>query len=257
MWKTLRVAVLLLVLLIVASQAWIDRVRTTSWRQTVSVGAFPVNADGSDVAGRYIARLRLTDLVEVQTFIEQQARRYGINIAVPIELSLYPEQAAPPALPPGASWLSRAWWSLELRWYRHRLLAKIPRAPPQIVLFLLYHDPAQADTLPHSAGLQRGLSVVAHLFATREQNAQNNIVIAHELLHTFGATDKYDPQTGAPSYPDGFADPGQQPRYPQLRAEIMAGRTPVSAEEAVMPDSLAQAMVGPLTAREIGWGGAR
>jgi hypothetical protein len=257
MWKTLRVTVLLLVLLIVAAQAWLDRVRTTSWRQTVAVGAFPVNADGSDVAGRYIARLRLTDLVEVQTFIEQQARRYGVNTAVPIELSLYPEQAPPPTLPPGTSWLSRAWWSLELRWYRHRLLSKISRAPPQIVLFLLYHDPARADTLPHSAGLQRGLSVVAHLFATREQNAQNNIVIAHELLHTFGATDKYDPQTGAPTYPNGFANPEQDPRYPQSRAEIMAGRTPVSAEEAVMPDSLAQVLVGPLTAREIGWGGAR
>jgi hypothetical protein len=257
MWKTLRVAVLLLVLVIVAAQAWLDRVRTTSWRQTVSVGAFPVNADGSDVAGHYIARLRLTDLLPVQTFVEQQARQFGITIAAPIELSLYPEQAAPPALPPGASWLSRAWWSLKLRWYRHRLLAKFNRAPPQIVLFLLYHDPERADTLPHSAGLQRGLSVVAHLFAARGQNAQNNIVIAHELLHTFGATDKYDPQTGAPSYPDGFADPNQQPRYPQLRAEIMAGRTPLTADQAVMPDSLAQALIGPLSAREIGWGSKR
>ena len=257
MWKTLRVSVLLLVLLIVATQAWLDRVRTTSWRQTVTVGAFPVNADGSDVAGHYIARLRLTDLREVQTFIEQQARHYGITAAQPIELSLYPEQAAPPALPPGASWLGRAWWSLKLRWFRHRLLAKFERAPPQIVLFLLYHDPARGDTLPHSAGLQRGLSVVAHLFAAREQNAQNNIVIAHELLHTFGATDKYDPQSGRPTYPDGFADPGQQPRYPQLRAEIMAGRTPLAADQAVMPDSLAEALIGPLTAREIGWGSAR
>ncbi|HMD59574.1 MAG TPA: hypothetical protein VKG66_07300, partial [Steroidobacteraceae bacterium] len=161
------------------------------------------------------------------------------------------------ALDSGAGIFTRILWSLKLRYYRSGSLATVSGPHPKIVLFLLYHDPARADTLPHSAGLQRGLSVVAHLFATREQNAQNNIVIAHELLHTFGATDKYDPQTGAPTYPDGFADPQQQPRYPQLRAEIMAGRTPLAADEAVMPDSLAQALIGPLTAREIGWGSAR
>ena len=32
----------------------------------------------------------------------------------------------------------------------------------------------------------------------------NNVVIAHELLHTVGATDKYDPVTDAPRIPDGL-----------------------------------------------------
>jgi hypothetical protein len=93
------------------------------------------------------------------------------------------------------------------------------------------------------------------VYAGIESRAQNNIVIAHELLHTFGATDKYDLATDAPRFPEGFADPGQIPRYPQRRAEIMAGRIPVSASEQVMAESLDDVVVGPLTAREIGWSG--
>jgi hypothetical protein len=94
---------------------------------------------------------------------------------------------------------------------------------------------------------------VVHVFASRSQEAQNRIVMTHELLHTFGATDKYDLTTGLPKYPDGFADPQLFPRYPQQRAEIMAVKMPLSATEARMPDSLEYERVGPATAREIGW----
>ena len=120
-----------------------------------------------------------------------------------------------------------------------------PSAPrPKIALFLLYHDPTLTQSLPHSAGLQRGLSAVVHLFASRAQEAQNRIVIAHELLHTFGATDKYDLATGLPKYPEGFVDPQLAPRFPQQRAEIMAGRMPLSATEARLPDGLEDERVG-------------
>ena len=81
----------------------------------------------------------------------------------------------------------------------------------------------------------------------------NNIVIAHELLHTVGATDKYDLATEMPLYPAGFADPARTPLYPQDDAEIMAGRRALSAQEAEMPASLRNVVVGPATAREIHW----
>jgi hypothetical protein len=35
--------------------------------------------------------------------------------------------------------------------------------------------------------------------------------------------------------------------------ELMAGRLAVAPHTAVIPDSLGQMVVGPLTAREIGW----
>lgn len=253
MWRALRTGFLLLVLLIVAAQAWLDRYSTTSWHRTVYVGAFPVSADASPVTADYLAQLDQGKIDAVRDFVTAEARRYGVGVDEPIELQLYPTLAsAPPALDSGAGVFTRILWSLRLRYYRHRMLAGIsPR--PQIAMFLLYHDPALVSSLPHSAGLQRGLTAVVHLFASRAQEAQNCIVMAHELLHTFGATDKYDLATGMPIYPDGFADPQLFPRYPQQLAEIMAVKTPLSTTDARMPDSLDDERVGPVTAREIGW----
>jgi hypothetical protein len=241
------------VLLVVATQAWFDRFSTTRWRRPVFVGAFPVSADASPVTADYLAQLDQSRIDGVSDFLKSEAHRYSVSVDEPIALQLYPTlSTAPPALAPGANVLTRIVWSLRLRYYRYRALATVsPR--PQIALFLVYHDPALASRLPHSGGLQRGLTGVVHIFATRSQEAQNRIVIAHELLHTFGATDKYDLETGLPRYPDGFVDPDLMPRYPQQLAEIMAARLPLSATEARLPDGLEDERVGPLTAREIGW----
>jgi len=81
----------------------------------------------------------------------------------------------------------------------------------------------------------------------------NNVVIAHEILHTLGATDKYDPATLAPIYPDGYGDPEREPRFPQELTEIMAGRYALDASTFEMPASLADVVVGEATAREIRW----
>ena len=253
MWRAARITVLLLVLLVVAGQAWLDRFSTTSWQRTIFVGAFPVSADGSPATARYLEQLDQGKIDAAGAFVAAQARRYAVAIEEPLALKLYPTLALPPpALDSGAGVLTRILWSLKLRYYRSRVLAAVsPR--PKIALFLLYHDPALTQSLPHSAGLQRGLSAVVHLFASRSQEAQNRIVIAHELLHTFGATDKYDLATGLPKYPQGFADPQLTPRYPQQLAEIMAARMPISATEARLPDGLEDERVGPATAREIGW----
>jgi len=56
-----------------------------------------------------------------------------------------------------------------------------------------------------------------------------------------------------PACLDGFGDPSQQPRYPQSRAELMAGRRAVSETEAETPLSLREVVVGPATAKEIRW----
>ena len=254
MWRGIRIAILSIVLVIVAAGAWLDRQRTTSWEHTVWVGAFPVNADGSRAAGDYIAALSPAQFQPVSDFIAREAHRYGIALDAPVGIRLYPAlAAAPPALAPAAGPLERLAWSLRLRAYRARVLAAIERSQPKITLFLLYHDPALSAALPHSLGLQRGLMGVVHLFATPAQAAQNQIVTTHELLHTFGATDKYAADSDAPLFPDGYAEPDRQPRYPQRYAEIMAGRVPVAPGRQQMPDDLSQTLVGAATAREIGW----
>ena len=253
MWRNIRLAILVGILFFVAVGSWLDQHRTTSWESTVRVGAFPVSADGSAVAAGYISALDATTLQPVSDFIAREAHRYGVAIEEPISIKLYPPLArAPPVLDPQAGVLARLLWSLQLRYYRSGVVGTVARARPQIALFLVYHDPSRAPVLPHSVGLQRGLTGVVHLFATHAQDGQNTIVTAHELLHTFGATDKYG-GAGTPLYPDGYAEPLRIPRYPQRYAEIMAGRVPLGPDRQEMPDDLSQALVGAATAREIGW----
>jgi hypothetical protein len=77
-------------------------------------------------------------------------------------------------------------------------------------------------------------------------------VIGHELLHTVGASDKYD-DGGHALEPEGLVEPERAPRYPQLHAEWMVGEVPVSPGTGRPPSSLDDLGVGPVTAREIGW----
>jgi len=118
-------------------------------------------------------------------------------------------------------------------------------------IFVRYHQPKVDQRLAHSLGLQKGLIGVVNAYAEEKYQAQNNIVIAHELLHTVGASDKYDLNTGQPVYPEGFANPSLE--YAQSSAEIMAGKIPMSNIKSVMPESLRGCMIGEKTAIEIGW----
>jgi hypothetical protein len=120
-------------------------------------------------------------------------------------------------------------------------------------MFLLYFDPAQTKRLGHSTGLQKGLIGRVNVFASREMAKQNNVVVAHEFLHTLGATDKYDFANNQPLFQDGYANPDLQPLLPQRYAEIMAGRIPKSQTEADIPDSLDDVLIGGKTAIEINW----
>jgi len=92
---------------------------------------------------------------------------------------------------------------------------------------------------------------IVNAYAGRREASFNNVIIAHEFLHTLGATDKYDPENGLPSFPLGFAEPERNPRYPQRFAEIMGGRIPLADDDAVIPDDLKKVVIGRQTAEEI------
>ena len=124
---------------------------------------------------------------------------------------------------------------------------------PDIRLYLLYHNPATSPRLSHSTALNKGRIGRVNLFGSNEYAKQNLVILAHELLHTLTATDKYDLQTNLPAYPEGFAEPNKEPRYPQDFAELMGGRVPMTETKAEIPKSLEQTLIGEKTAREIGW----
>ena len=144
-------------------------------------------------------------------------------------------------------------WSLQTRYWAW-VNADFHGPKPHVRMFVLFYDPAFAQRIGHSLGLQKGLIGVVNAYASSYQTAENNIVIAHELLHTVGATDKYDPDSNEPRYPDGYAEPERNPLLPQKYAELMAGRFPsTSIDEPLMPGILDEVMIGAKTAREINW----
>ncbi len=254
MWKSIRIVLLLLVLLAVALQAWLDRVATHSWQEPIWVGLFPLNGDARASTGGYLGTLRGGDFAAIEDFFSREAKRYGLKLGQPVHVELYPAGATlPPTLAPDAGPLGIAWWSLKLRWFASRATAVPGRAPPRVRLFLLYHDAALNERAPDSHGLEKGLVGVVHLFADPGMSGPNDIVIAHELLHTVGASDKYDLRTGAPLFPRGYGNPAQQPLYPQEKAEVMAGRRALSPSQSDMPRTLADVVIGPETALEIRW----
>jgi hypothetical protein len=254
MWRNIRISILLLVLAGVALNAWLDRRATQSWEQPLWVGIFPLNGDGTPRAQAYIESLTPKDFADIGTFFEREGHRYGLKVDEPVHIELYPVgHELPPALEPTRNPLAIAWWSLKMRWFAAHAAHVPGRAPPRVRMFVLYHDPATLDRAPDSHGLQKGLIGEVHVFADRSLAGSNDIVIAHELLHTAGATDKYLLDNGAPIFPSGFADRSLDPPYPQEAAEIMAGSRPISPTQWEMPRSLSREVVGPETAREIHW----
>jgi hypothetical protein len=253
-WKSIRISLLLLVLVAVALGTWLDRIATQSWQEPLWVGLYPLNADGSVPTEEYVAALSGRDFAAIEDFFTREGRRYGLKLEQPVHLELYPRGSKlPPSLDPSAGPLGVAWWSLKLRYFASQATRVPGRAPPRIRLFLLFHDPATLERAPDSHGLQKGLVGVVHLFADHGMAGRNNIVIAHELLHTVGASDKYDLGNGSPLFPSGYGDRDQDPLYPQGVAEIMAGRRALSPYQWDMPRTLAGVLIGPETAREIRW----
>jgi hypothetical protein len=253
MFRAIRIAILLLILLAVALSTWLTQARTTSWDNTLRVAVFPIDADGSPATRAYIASLGRATFQPVDDFFAEEARRYELRQSDPVDVFVAPAVASIPPQPPrGASIPEVMLWSLQLRFWAWRH-GSFDGPAPHVSVFVLYHDPALVQRVPHSLGLQKGLLGVVYAFASEEQSGPNNLVIAHELLHTLGATDKYDPATNLPVHPDGYAEPDRDPLWPQALAEIMAGRIPLSAQRAEMPEALAQALIGEATAREIRW----
>ena len=254
MWRNVRIAFLLLILGVAAWSNWYDRLSTTDWDETLYIGVFPVDETENPVARDYIERLSANRIADIEKFLNEEARGYGIGIARPVSVELYPPVAErPPERAANSNVLQNMWWSLKLRMYARRAARASGKPPPQVRIFVLYHDPAFSQTVPHSVGMQKGLVGVVHAFAAAGMTRTNNVVIAHEILHTLGASDKYDPDTLAPLYPIGYAEPDRAPRYPQSFTEIMAGRSAVDASTFEIPESLDEVVVGDTTALEIRW----
>ena len=253
MFKKIRIAILLSILLFVALGEFLAAHRSTSWDNTLWVDVYLVNGDRLDSTQRYVDSIDAKEFDGIDQFFAAEAKRYGVAIDEPFRLNIVGQFRGELPTTDAHSLLGIMWWSLEMRWLALKLDWQRTRPTPDIVAFAVYHEPADSAVLDPSTGLRKGLIAVTNLFASRDERGSNQVVLAHELLHTLGATDKYSLSSNQPRFPDGFAEPALKPRLPQKKAELMAGRIPLDAEHAEMPESLHSVVVGRLTAQEIGW----
>lgn len=252
MSRNLRYLILLIILLLVAGRETYNKWKIASWDETLTVQIFAVNADRRNSTADYISRLNDADFSAIEKFVNLQARNYDIDINV-IEVGYGGELADIPPQPPEAgSALENIIWSLKFRfwtWFRETTIAD---EEADINLFVNYFDTDTTQSLRHSVGLRDARVALVNAFAERAYQGSNNVVITHELMHIFGASDKYG-NANQPEHPAGFADPYQDPLYPQLRAEIMGGRIPLSPSKSKTPNSLSDVVINIFTASEIHW----
>ena len=252
MFKAFRIGVLLLILVFVATSAWLTAARSTDWNNSLWVKVYPINGDGSDISSTYIEGLKIRDFEPIETFIARETARYGRSLDRPVRMELgHLVTEQPPEMNPNANVFGIMLWSLKMRWWAGSVAGKQDDIEPDVRIFVRYHAHAGTISLENSVGLQKGMVGVVNGYAGRRFKATNNVIIAHEFLHTLGATDKYDPATGQPTAPAGLAEPDRKPLYPQRYAEIMGGRIAIADNDAVIPKSLKYAVIGSLTAHEI------
>ena len=255
-FATVRIALLLGCLVAVGLTSAHERRVSRAWERPLEVVVYPIAGDRTPSTAAYVHALGARDFAEIDAWAAREARRHGLGLERPFATRLgAPIEALPPALAADAGPLGALAWGLRFRWWAWRHTPDEGEGggwgDVRVRLFVVYHADG-GEALAHSLGLQKGLLGLVHAYALPEQDAQNNVVLAHELLHTLGAADKYD-ALGRALHPEGYADPGRRPLHPQRRAEIMAGRVPTAPDASRMPDGLASVVVNGWTAREIAW----
>ncbi len=228
-------------------------VYSRSWYAPLEVVVYPINADSSIETHNYINTLSTDTFAEIDDWFKTEAKRHKVPIYQPVKVRLGDRvDSVPPPLPVDKGVLRTVMWGLHLRYWVWRNTPDNDSNLRRVRVFAAYYQGEDDTPLAHSVGLQQGLIGVVNAFADTRQTPQNNIIIAHEILHTVGASDKYN-SFGGPEFPYGYANPNREPLYPQRYAEIMVGRIPTSPYSSYMATSLKSVRINPLTASEIAW----
>jgi hypothetical protein len=252
-FKLIRISVLLSILLVVLVSTCMNERRLASWQQTLWVTIYPIVADAGGATQAYVSELDEASFDEINQFFERELQLYGVLLTPAVHFQIAPpSREFPPAIPDRHSPVAIAVWSLKMRWWSWRMKRKDGLSAPDIQMFVLYHALGSKSEMNMSVGMRKGMYGLVKGYTGKNMSSYNQIVIAHELLHILGASDKYVFSTGDPEYPFGYAAPRQRPLFPQTQAEIMGGRIPLSSFESELPDSLAQCRIGQKTAEEIG-----
>ena len=254
MFRYIRIAILLTILVVVAGNQFLTGNRFSSWEKPLWVTIYPVLVDPDADIRRYVEGLKADSFQDIGEFLKRQASRHGRQLETPVVIQVArPLTSLPPAIPTESSGPSIALWSLKMRWWAWKQGGQDGLAPDDVRMFVLYQKKNTNGPMERSVGIKNGSYGVVNAVASRQTTARNSMIITHELMHILGASDKYDLFTGQPIAPDGLANPQQSPLYPQQRAEVMGARIATSTTQWRRPASLKSCVIGTGTAAEIGW----
>ena len=113
MFRYLRIAILLAILVVVAGQQWLTGKRLASWEKPLWITIYPVLVDSDVDTRRYAGSLSPDSFRDIGVFLKRQAVRYGRQFENPAIVQVArPLTALPPALPSESSGVKIALWSL-------------------------------------------------------------------------------------------------------------------------------------------------
>jgi hypothetical protein len=251
----IRVAVLSCILAVVLLWAYNDVTRRRArndWGRTLTVAVVIVRRGPVD--GDALASLR-TGVGALEERLGDEYARYRSRSVRPFTLQAFGpiEVAEGPPTPAGATLYDLGRYTFRLWQYLRRIDALAGPLHADMTIYLITHVPKYDErTLIEGTSQQGGRVGIVEVELGPKMVDFALFVTAHELMHTLGATDKYDP-IGRTLIPTGLAEPTLSPLYPQRYAEVMARNVVLSETNERPPNSLDELRVGAITAREIGW----
>jgi hypothetical protein len=252
-----RVSVLSLTLVGLLVYAAADRLRRNArreWQRPLSVALVLLQEGELEPAALELLQQRVEPL---EAALEAEFASYGGAFRPIVFQQFGPVPEASPA--PVAAAEPSLWQSVQLS----LSLGAFARANDRAAglahdnfdgkIYLRLSEPRSARrSLVEGLGEDGGRIAVTNL-ELREDSADFGLfVVAHELFHLLGATDRYGPDGNA-VLPEGLGDPQLDPLYPQQQIEVMARGRVIRPGVEEAPDQLDELRVGRLTALEIGW----
>lgn len=252
-----RVTVLLLALAIAAAWAYARlhaRSQRVLWDRTLQAVVYvlgPADAAGVEALQRELDRLAAR-LAEDRAAWSPGPPPFRFEVVGPLAPA-----RLPPAEAPAGALGARLGSALDLWRAERAVRAASPEVDPRafdVRLYLVVEAcPGAACARAFAEGYaEAGGEVGVVRAALGDEPLLAAAAVAHEALHTVGASDKYD-AAGHAVAPGGLVEPGRVPAYPQARAELMVGEVPLAPGAGRLPASAEEIGVGAATARELGW----
>lgn len=252
-----RVTFLLGVLAVVLARGAIDYIRRherRTWQRPLEVALVLIERGSVNPVALAQFQERITALEEA---LEAEFSRYG-GAFRPIHFRLFgPVRGAPE--PPRASREPSRLEPLYLAFELWRFARETDRTAgveggrfDGKVYVLLSVPTSERQALVEGLGQDGGRIALTNVELSEDSVDFGLFVVAHELFHLLGATDRYD-ESGRSIIPEGLAEPGASPLYPQRGAEVMARGRVLAPGVEEPPGHLSELRVGTRTATEIGW----